>query len=57
MGFVTEERSDAVGVTIVEHDEGMDGYLLVNGERGKGEMNLLVSSVSWLLIEGTCALR
>ena len=56
-GVLTDDRSDAVGVTIVEQEEGMDGYLLVNGERGKGEMNLFVSSLSWLLIEGTCALR
>lgn len=51
---VTDESNDAVGVTIVEHDEDIDdGYLfngrlslLVNVVVGNGGRNLFVSSVS-----------
>lgn len=50
---VTDESNDAVGVTIVEHDDEIDDGYLFNGRLsllvnvvGKGGRNLFVSSVS-----------
>ena len=59
---VTAERSEAVGVTIVEHDEGMDEYFVWRGaekkllslfvmvENGSDEMSLLVESLNDLVM-------
>jgi len=43
---VTDERSDAVGVTIVEHDDVViDGYFVLNNESPIGRLSLFVRIV------------
>ncbi len=39
---VTDERSEAVGVTIVEHDEVIDGYFVFDRELHNGRLSFVV---------------
>lgn len=39
---VTDERSEAVGVTIVEHDEAINGYFVLDKELHDGKLSFVV---------------